>query len=188
MIHKSHLRPKYTGFPVLILFMTCLAFPHPGSAQVSSENENPEALPEKVSETYQRIKAAAQSGDAGELQAAMEWNELPPETNAEDGVSPLDHWKQAFGDPSLRAVMATILNILEAGHVKLNGEGGAATYIWPYHAKKDLTKLTPTEEVDLLRIIPSDGAKAMKQSGKYSGYTLVIGADGTWHSFAKANE
>ena len=48
-----------------------------------------------------------------------------------------------------------------------------------------LDKLTPPLEVALLRIASVDEVKRMKKAGRYDGYGLAIGADGTWHAFKR---
>ena len=42
------------------------------------------------------------------------------------------------------------------------------------------------EEVDLLRLVTPEEAKAMRAARKWTWWRLSIGADGTWHSFKKA--
>ena len=58
-------------------------------------------------------------------------------------------------------------------------------YIWPYFAEVPLGKLSPAQQVELLRLVPPATAKEMMGTGKYTYWRLAIGADGTWHSFRK---
>jgi len=58
-------------------------------------------------------------------------------------------------------------------------------YIWPYFAEVPLAKLTPAQEVELLRLVPPAAVKAMRAAGRYTHWRLAIGADGTWHSFRR---
>ena len=58
-------------------------------------------------------------------------------------------------------------------------------FVWPYFAEMPLGQLTPRQEVELLRLVPAAAAREMKEKGKYTGWRLVIGADGTWHAFRK---
>jgi len=60
-------------------------------------------------------------------------------------------------------------------------------YVWPYLAEVELDKLTPAQEVDLLRLVGAAEAKAMREKKKWTWWRLTIGADGTWHSFKKAD-
>jgi hypothetical protein len=77
-----------------------------------------------------------------------------------------------------------MLNVFSAGFAK-KGEGKETTYIWPYLAELDLTKLTPAQQVELFRIVPAQDALAMRKAGKYSYYRAAIGGDGVWHYFMK---
>ena len=40
-------------------------------------------------------------------------------------------------------------------------------------------------QVELLRLVPPAAAKDMRSAGKYTHWRIVIGADGTWHSFRR---
>jgi hypothetical protein len=56
-------------------------------------------------------------------------------------------------------------------------------YVWPYFAEIDLATLTPSQEVDLYRIVPPALAVPMKKAGKYGYYRLGISPTGVWHYF-----
>jgi hypothetical protein len=58
-------------------------------------------------------------------------------------------------------------------------------YVWPYFAEVALDKLTPSQEVELLRLITPAALKDMRSAGKYTHWRVAIGADGTWHSFRR---
>jgi hypothetical protein len=58
-------------------------------------------------------------------------------------------------------------------------------YVWPYFAEVPLDKLSPAQEVELLRLVSPAALKDMRSSGKYTHWRIVIGADGTWHSFRR---
>lgn len=145
-------------------------------------------LPVPVAEMRDAILAAVRSGRAEELRGPIEWNELPP-AFAEDKVGdPIAHLKKLSADGEGREMLAIIANILSLGYAKLpigRDVENADVYVWPYLAERQLAALTPPEEVDLLRLMPAAEAKAMREKGKWTWYRLVIGADGTWHSFFK---
>ena len=63
------------------------------------------------------------------------------------------------------------------------GDGKDAMYVWPYFAELDLRTLTPSQEVELYRLLPPAQALAMKQSGRYTYYRAGLGGDGVWHYF-----
>ena len=91
----------------------------------------------------------------------------------------------AAGDRVLgrgRDVLAAMLNVMSSGYARV-GKGQDEMYVWPYFAETGLTALTPSQEVELYRIVPPQLAAAMKKSGKYSYYRLGIAASGVWHYF-----
>ena len=101
---------------------------------------------------------------------------------------PVAHWKKISGDGEGREVLAALAEILDAGYVVLplgRDLENNRIYIWPYFAEVPLDKLTPAQEVELLRLVPPAAAKEMMATGKYTHWRLAIGADGTWHSFRK---
>jgi hypothetical protein len=141
-------------------------------------------LPEETQETLRDIVVAAQAGDLEEMRAVLEQNELRPMLSKEKVGDPIDYWKKTSVDGEGRDVLAAILNVFSSSYAK-KGEDGQVTFVWPYLAELDLTKLTPAQEVELYRIVPPAEAEAMKKSGKYTYYRAGIGADGVWHYFMK---
>lgn len=142
------------------------------------------SLPKPVQDMLRSIIAAAESGDVENMRPVLESNELKPlvSTNAAD--DPIEVWKKASADGDGREVLAAILNVLASGFV-LSGQGKDAMYIWPYFAAIDMTKLSPSEQVDLYRIVPASEALAMQKAGKYSYYRLAISPTGIWHYFLR---
>lgn len=145
-------------------------------------------LPPGVVEMRDAIMAAVQSGNIEDLQTALEWNELRPllSNNAID--DPIDYWKKVSGDGEGREILAILANILAAGHVTLplgNDIENNLIYVWPAVAEAKLDALTPAQEVAILRLVSPDELKAMREKKRWTWYRLVIGADGTWHSFQK---
>jgi hypothetical protein len=87
-------------------------------------------------------------------------------------------------------VLAALSLILEAGYVALPLGPDLENnlhYVWPYFAEWPLDRLTPRQEVELLRLVSPAAARTMKEQGKYTHWRLVIGADGTWHALRKAD-
>ena len=83
-------------------------------------------------------------------------------------------------------MLAALAEILDAGYVALplgRDLENNRIYVWPYFAEVPLQKLTPAQQVELLRLVPPAAAKEMLQTGKYTYWRLAIGADGTWHHF-----
>jgi hypothetical protein len=148
-----------------------------------------DALPVHVRELRESMLSAVQSGDIGELRHLYEASDIKPDLGIPPAADPVAHWKSVSGDGQGREVLAALSLILEAGYVVLplgRDLENNGLYIWPYFAEVPLDKLTPAQEVELLRLVPPAAAKAMREKGKYTHWRLAIGADGSWHSFKKA--
>lgn len=149
---------------------------------------DPAGLPAPVAEMREAILAAVRTGLIDDLRTAIEWNELPPafaDTKVDD---PIAFLKQASADGEGREMLAVIADLLGAGATRLpigRDVENADVYVWPYLAERPLDQLSPAEQVDLLRLVPAATAKAMRDSKRWTWYRLVIGADGTWHSFMR---
>jgi hypothetical protein len=141
-------------------------------------------LPPDIKGTLEDIVITAQGGDIEAMREVLEQNELKPMLSAQPVGDPIEFWKKQSADGQGREVLAAMLNVFSAGFAK-QGDGKNATYVWPYFADLDLTKLTPSQEVELYRVVPMAEAIAMKKSGKYSYYRAGIGSDGVWHNFMK---
>jgi hypothetical protein len=148
-----------------------------------------EALPAPVREMREAILAAVRTGRIEDLRHAWELNELKPDLGVATVGDPIAHWKQISGDGEGREILAALAQILDAGFAVLplgRDLENNRIYVWPYLAEIPLDKLTPAQEVELLRLVPPAAAKEMRAAGKYTHWRIAIGADGTWHSFHKA--
>jgi hypothetical protein len=137
------------------------------------------------------ILSAVRSGRIEELRHAWELNELKPDLGVAlaDG-DPIAHWKRISGDGEGREVLAALGEILDSGYVVLplgRDLENNKVYVWPYFAEVSLDKLTPAQEVELLRLVSPAALKDMRAAGKYTHWRIAIGADGTWHSFRVAS-
>ena len=145
-------------------------------------------LPGPVREMRETMLAAIQSGQIEELRHVYDLNDLKPDLGVAPLSDPVAHWKRVSGDGAGREVLAVLSLILEAGYVVLplgRDLENNRLYIWPYFAELPLDKLTPTQEVELLRLVPPAAMREMRGKGKYTHWRLAIGADGSWHSFRK---
>ena len=144
-------------------------------------------LPPSVREMREAMLAAVQSGDIEELRQVYEMSDIRPDLGSSG--DPVANWKRASGDGKGLEVLAALSLILEAGYVILplgRDLENNRLYIWPYFAEVPLDKLTAAQEVELLRLAPPAAVKEMTARAKYSHWRVTIGADGSWHSFRKA--
>jgi hypothetical protein len=145
-------------------------------------------LPQPTAEMREAILAGALTGRIEELRVPLEWNELTPDVSDSRIDDPIAYWKKTSGDGEGREILAALANILQMrpAHLPLGKDlENNIIYVWPYLAEANLEKLTPAEEVDLLRLVSPAEADAMRKAKKWTWWRLAIGADGTWHSFKK---
>ncbi len=149
---------------------------------------DPEKLPVPVAEMRDAILAAARSGSIDELLEPIQWNELKPDFGEVDAAKPIAGWKKLSVDGQGREILAILINLLEAPYAVMRQGRDIENnkmYVWPAFAELPLGKLPPQLETALLRLVPRDAFKAMKDGGAYTHWRLMIGADGTWHSFLR---
>jgi hypothetical protein len=140
------------------------------------------ALPDPVKRMLEQIAAAAQSGDIETMRPVFESNELKPMVATAYVDDPIAYWKKHSADGTGRDVLAAMLNVMSAGYVRV-GKAGDEMYVWPYFAETGLGRLTPSQDVELYRIVAPSLAISMKKDGKYSYYRLGISPAGVWHYF-----
>jgi len=149
-----------------------------------------QGLPAPVREMREALLAAVQSGQIEELGYAYELNDLKPDLGAAPGTDPVAHWRRISGDGHGREVLAALWLVLDAGYVVLPlgpDLENNRLYVWPYLAEVPLGKLTPAQEVELLRLVLPGQARQMKEKGRYTHWRLAIGADGSWHTFRRSD-
>ncbi len=141
------------------------------------------ALPEPVKKMRERILEAARSGNIDAMHPIVEMNELKPTVSFGGANDPVAYWKQTSGDGQGREIMAIMIEILQMPYARTDAGTSNEMYVWPYLAVLPLDKLTPSQQVDLYRLMTPDEAKTMKEFGGYIHYRLGIGREGTWHFF-----
>jgi hypothetical protein len=144
------------------------------------------ALPPNVVEMREQILAAVHSGAIDDLVDAIEWNEIKPDFGPAANDDPIAHWRHQSADGEGRDVLAVIANLFSLPPARLalgRDPENTMVYVWPYLAELPLDSLKPGEQVDLLRLVPADKARAMREAKKWTWWRIAIGADGTWHTF-----
>jgi len=161
----------------------------PASEGIAPEGALPQVqydlslLPKPVARTREQIIAAAQSGEIERMRMVLEANEMPPTFSFGDELDPIAFWKTVSGDPDGREILAIMIEILDSGYVHLDAGTAQEMYVWPYFYGLPLDGLTPSQEVELYKLITPHDRKGMEDFGAYIFYRLGIGPDGTWHFF-----
>lgn len=161
----------------------------PAKAGTSPADGGGKTLPAAVRDMLDAIMSAVHSGRIEELSTAVDWNEMKPDLAPEGPVAdPVAYWKAQSADGQGRSILAVLGNLIETSPATTPAGKDVENnrvFVWPGFADKSLAKLTAAEEVELYRLAPAADVAAMKAKGKYAGWRLAIGADGTWHSFRK---
>lgn len=141
------------------------------------------------------ILEAVRTGDSEALRKPIEWNEVPPSFGK--GVQARGRgpamaaelvriFRERSGDGQGRETMGQILNMLAVGYARVNPGTRQEMYVWPFFAALDPRLLTPEQEVDAYRVLHSGAVREWREKGRYPGWRLGIGPDGTWHFFQGA--
>ncbi|MEM8743635.1 MAG: hypothetical protein AAGF14_03260 [Pseudomonadota bacterium] len=178
---------KPLAFLAVIATLACIA---PLSDDVRAQQDKKteihtdlSVLPERVKTMRTAILEAARAGDIDAMRPVLEMNELPPTVTFGSKDDPIEFWKKTSGDGEGREYLAALVEVLEMPFARTNPGTPEEMFVWPYLARVPIKKLTPPQEVDLLRLVSPKDAKTMEDFGDYIYYRLGIGRDGTWHFF-----
>jgi hypothetical protein len=148
-----------------------------------------EDLPIPVQEMRDAILIAVASGDIEELRTAIEWNELPPELGMPKGTDPIEQFRKISTDGEGREILAILGDLLAEAPAQLPigpDPENSSVFVWPYLSELPPKLLTPSQLVDLYRLMPVPEAAKLIKRDKWTWYRLAIAADGTWHIFSKS--
>lgn len=134
------------------------------------------------------ILEAVQSGRLDDLQAAVDLNELKPELSSHPVPDPVAFWRARSRDGEGRDILAALGALLDQPFATLplgKDPENTALFVWPAFADRSLAALTADELNHLKMLEPAGKVAEMQTLGHYTGWRLVIGADGVWHSFRR---
>jgi hypothetical protein len=145
---------------------------------------DPGLLPDPVRAMRDKILEAALSGDLEKLKVVIQTNEMPPAFSfGENETDPVAAMKEQSNDGEGREVMAILAEVLEAGYVHVDKGTPQEMFVWPYFAQYPITELTPSQTIELFKIVTSFEYTEMKEFGAYNFYRVGIAPDGVWHFF-----
>lgn len=143
-----------------------------------------EAAPEPVRRMRAMIVEAAASGDIERLRPLL--NPGPNQTQLlfeGEETDPIEIVKSFSGDQEGIEILAILLDLLQAGFVRVDAGTPDEVYVWPYFAEKQISSLTPPEKVELLRIVTAGDLAQMQEYGNYNFFRVAITPTGEWKSF-----
>jgi hypothetical protein len=149
-----------------------------------------EALPTQVRRMRALILEAMRSGDIEALRLPIETNEVPPSfARRKPGAARrpamatelLRLFAERSGDGAGRETMGQIINLLAVGAARVHAGRPQEMYVWPYFSTLQPHLLTPVQQVDVHRVLSAHALAEWREKGRYPGWRLGIGPDGTWH-------
>ena len=147
-----------------------------------------EGLPPAVAEMRAAILAAVETGDIAELKGAMDLNELKPEFGGPVGADPIDFLRSRSKDGSGEDILGVLDRLLEGSWAAIPGGRDIENnriYVWPHFAEVPLSGLGDADMGLLEALVGAEAARSMRESGRWTGWRLSIGADGVWHMFSE---
>jgi hypothetical protein len=126
------------------------------SRPAATEPTQPSRLPQNVADLREAILAAARSGKIDELKVAFDMSGTLPDIGVPATEDPIKALKAKSADGQGHEILAALVNLLDmppaaqpfGGDIENN-----LVYVWPYLAERPLDKLTPSEDVDLYRLV-----------------------------------
>lgn len=140
-------------------------------------------LPEPARRMRELILTAARSGDierlrpligVGDRQTQLAFDELD--------TDPIAFLRSASGDEEGHEILGILVEVLEAGFVKVEEPEGSL-YVWPYFFAYPIRDLTPPQKVELFGILTGGDWQDMREFGAYIFYRLAITPEGEWKFF-----
>lgn len=157
--------------------------PADGPVNLPKITRGTDELPPAVRNTWERLHDAAVRGDISVIDAIIAGNGVAPSFTLDEMDGDAGLLRELSGDAQGHEILAIMLEILEAGYVRLNEGEPTEMYVWPYFWAYPLEYLTARQRVELFRIVTAGDYEEMKLFGAYIFYRLGIGPDGTWHFF-----
>lgn len=153
------------------------------SAEIPEVKYGPADLPPAVARLREQIIAAARTGDPEKLRVIIDANGQAPDFGQDEGADPIAALKAQSGDEGGREILAILLDVLDAGYVHLDVGTPQELYVWPYFVQYPIDKLSPSQLVELFRIVYAGDYEEMLDYGHYTFFRTGIAPDGTWRFF-----
>jgi hypothetical protein len=141
-------------------------------------------LPESARRMRELILEAAATGDPDKLRSLL--GSGPSATQLAQGRTdddPVEYLRSISGDAEGQEILAILIDLLNAGFVRIEAGEPNETYVWPYFVALPLESLTPPQKVELLRLVTAGDVEDMKAYGAYNFYRVGISPDGEWRFF-----
>lgn len=137
-----------------------------------------DGLPDAVRQARQAMVLAAESGNVSKLAALFTGQSQAPDLSFVPVNDPASFLKESSGDGEGYEILAILLDILEAGYLRLNAGTEEETYLWPYFARYPLHELSAPQKVELYKIVTAADYFDMLDYGAWTFYRVEITKSG----------
>ncbi len=138
-----------------------------------------EGLPAPVRDLRAILIAIAKAGEIEKLRPYIEPGDDGTVLSFGDvGGDPIAFLKQNSGDGEGLEILAILLELLQAGHVRVEPGADNEIYVWPYFTQVAIDSLSRPQRVELFELVTAGDYKAMKEFGAYNFYRVGISPDG----------
>jgi hypothetical protein len=144
-------------------------------------------LPPAVARLREQMIEAAATGDPEKLRIIIDGNGEPPIIGQSDIGDPIGQLKLLSGDEGGREILAILIEVLDAPYVHVDIGTPQEMYIWPYFARYPLDKLTPSQLVELFKLVYAGDYEDMMVDGAYSFFRAGLTPQGQWAYFIAGN-
>lgn len=155
----------------------------PDFAPIPEVHYDPVALPLPVRRLREQIMEAAHSGDPEALRPIFDAQDAPPDFGGGASEDPVTYLVSLSGDIEGREILAIILEVFEAGFVRVEVDTPHEMYVWPYFAAYPVEALSPRQIVELFKLVYVGDYEDMRAYGVYTSFRAGISPDGTWRFF-----
>jgi len=149
---------------------------------------NLESLPPLVAATRDQLLSAAKSGDADMFRPIIKRQSNVPVVSFEEVPDPVEFLRESSNDGEGRELMAIMIELMEAPYSIIPTEDGQPEiYVWPAYATNDLSALSPSELIDVYKIVSHQDLEEMQLYGGWYFYRVGIDATGEWRYFVASD-
>ena len=141
------------------------------------------ALPKPVQQKRAALIEAAKSGDIEALKPIFEAQKTPVQVSYGEPEDAIAYLKSESADSGGASILAILGEELDAPYAIIGATSETPSYVWPYLAMVDVTKLTPAQLVDAYRILPAETVKELAVMESWYYWRIFIDPNGDLSAF-----
>ncbi|MDZ7823301.1 MAG: hypothetical protein U5K75_04165 [Ahrensia sp.] len=141
-------------------------------------------LPRPVAKMRELIIEAARSGDPEKLRNLLgRGADITQLSFGDIDGDPIEYLRSVSGDAEGHEMLAILLEVMESGYVRFDAGTAQELYIWPYFYAVPLEALTPSQRVELFKLVTAGDYEDMLSFGAYIFFRVGITPEGRWRFF-----